>query len=231
VPNPGIFASLTTLITGGNSRENFPGPPLDQKRRDGSTYSDAHHFYTTPVFVPRPRDLPHCSENIEPAEKSTSVVQAPLLEAVRRDLDLIDQIANSRAKQRENAITFGALSPDESSMIKSRPSHPHLGQESSAPQPRAEPRSGISRENLRRPMLSSVPYAALPNSLPANGIPPLPGNQEPMMVPFASPSSTFSRPVELQHEVVGAVGGGGGGYDDVSARIRAAIVRGELTAA
>ena len=51
------------------------------------------------------------------------------------------------------------------------------------------------------------------------------------MFPFASPSSTSSRPVELQHEVVGAVGGGGGGYDDVSARIRAAVVRGELTAA
>jgi len=50
------------------------------------------------------------------------------------------------------------------------------------------------------------------------------------MIPFASPSSTFSRP-ELQQEVVGAVGGGGGGYDDVSARIRAAVVRSELSAA
>jgi hypothetical protein len=27
VPNPGIFASLTTLTAGGSSRENFPGPP------------------------------------------------------------------------------------------------------------------------------------------------------------------------------------------------------------
>ena len=127
VPNLGIFASLTTLIAGGSSRENCPGLPLDQKRRDGSAYSDAHHFQATPVTIPRPRDLPHCSENFEPAENSTPVVQAPLAEAARRDFDLIDQIANSRAKQREHAVTFTALSPDESSLRKSFPSHPHLG--------------------------------------------------------------------------------------------------------
>ena len=92
----------------GNSRNIF-GTPLDQKRRGGSTYSDAHHFQVTPVTIPRPRDLPHCSENFEPARKSTPVVQAPLSEEVRRDLDLIDQIANSRAKQREKRYYFQGL--------------------------------------------------------------------------------------------------------------------------
>jgi enamine deaminase RidA (YjgF/YER057c/UK114 family) len=92
VPNPGILASLTTLITGGNSRDIFPGPPLDQKRRGGSTYSDAHHFQATPVTIPRPRDLPHFHEILEPAEESTPVVQAPLHESVRRDLDLVERI-------------------------------------------------------------------------------------------------------------------------------------------
>ena len=51
-----------------------------------------------------------------------------------------------------------------------------------------------------------------------------------MPILFASSSSPLPR-LELQQEVVGAVGGGGGGHDDVSARIRATIVRGELSAA
>ena len=125
-----------------------------------------------PVTIPRPQDLSPCHDNFGPAEESTPVVQATLHESVRRDLDLIDQIANSRAKQREIAILFKESSPDESSFPKSFPSHPHRGQETSTHQPQAEPRSGISRENLRRPMLSSAPYSSLPNSLPANGIPP-----------------------------------------------------------
>ena len=51
-----------------------------------------------------------------------------------------------------------------------------------------------------------------------------------MSIPFATSPSAFSL-LELQHEVVGAVGGGGGGSNNVDARIRAAVVRAELSAA
>jgi hypothetical protein len=79
--------------------------------------------------------LPPTAVTHSPTEPPTLVGRAALHESVRRDLDLMDQIANSLATHREIASLYRGLSPGESSLHKSFPPHSQLGQESSAHQP------------------------------------------------------------------------------------------------